>query len=259
LQACSALRLGLRKASGRRPAPDCAVSGALYLVPNLLGTVAPGAVLPARTIAVARGIAHWIVETPKAARAFLSTLEMPVPIAQLSMTALAETASDAELEALLAPARDGHAVGLLSDAGAPAVADPGARVVAVAHRMGIRVVPLVGPSSILLALMASGMNGQQFAFHGYLPQRPDARAAALGRLEAESRTHARAQAFIETPYRNIAMLESIARTLAPTTRVCVAVDLTLTSESVITLPVSVWRGRDFAGYAKRPAMFVLQA
>jgi 16S rRNA (cytidine1402-2'-O)-methyltransferase len=235
------------------------VSGALYLVPNLLGSVAPEAVLPARTIAAARAISRWIVETPKAARAFLGTLAMPLPIAQLSIVALADDATDAELDALVAPALQGHDVGLLSDAGCPAVADPGARVVAAAHRAGIRVVPLVGPSAILLALMASGMNGQQFAFNGYLPQRADAREAALVRLEAESRTHARAEAFIETPYRNVAMLDSIAKVLAPSTRVCVAADLTLPTESVITLPVSAWRRRDFAAYAKRPALFVLQA
>lgn len=236
-----------------------AVGGVLYLVPNLLGTVAPDDVLPARTIAIARSLSHWIVETPKSARAFLRTLAMPLPIAQLSIAPLADDALVADVEALLAPAREGHAIGLLSDAGCPAIADPGARVVGAAHRGGLRVVPLVGPSAILLALMASGMNGQQFAFHGYLPQRVDARAAALTRLESESRANTRAQAFIETPYRNVAMLESIAAVLAPSTRVCVAVDLTLPTESVVTLPVSSWRNRDFIVYAKRPAMFVLQA
>ena len=235
------------------------MSGVLYLVPSLLGTVAPAEVLPARTIMAARTISHWIVETPKAARAFLGTLEMPVPIAQLSIVALEGDASDAGIDALLAPARQGHPMGLLSDAGCPAVADPGARIVAAAHRARVRVVPLVGPSAILLALMASGMNGQRFAFHGYLPQRADAREAALLRVEAESRTHSRTQAFIETPYRNVAMLGSIAKVLAPATRVCVAVDLTLPQESVITLPASAWRARDHAIYAKRPALFVLQA
>jgi 16S rRNA (cytidine1402-2'-O)-methyltransferase len=235
------------------------VTGTLYLVPNLLGHVAPESVLPARTIVVARAISRWIVETPKAARAFLGTLAMPLPIAQMSIAALADDATDADIDALVSPALQGHDLGLLSDAGCPAVADPGARVVAAAHRAGVRVVPLVGPSSILLAMMASGMNGQQFAFHGYLPQRADAREIALARLETESRTLSRAQAFIETPYRNVAMLDSIARTLAPSTRLCVAVDLTLPGESVTTLPVGAWRERDFAAYAKRPAMFVLQA
>ncbi len=235
------------------------MTGTLYLVPSLLGHVAPESVLPARTIVAARAISRWIVETPKAARAFLGALAMPLPIAQLSIVALADDASHADIDALLAPALQGHDLGLLSDAGCPAVADPGARLVAAAHRAGVRVVPLVGPSSILLAMMASGMNGQQFAFHGYLPQRAEARQMALARLEGESRTLSRAQAFIETPYRNVAMLDSIATTLAPSTRLCVAVDLTLPSESVTTLPVSAWRQRDFATYAKHPAIFVLQA
>jgi 16S rRNA (cytidine1402-2'-O)-methyltransferase len=235
------------------------VSGTLYLVPNLLGTVPPETVLPLRTMTAARAISHWIVETPKAARAFLGTLAMPVPIAQLSISALADASGDAGPDALLAPARDGHDIGLLSDAGCPGIADPGAQVVAAAHRAGIRVVPLVGPSAILLALMASGMNGQQFAFHGYLPQRADAREAALMRLEADSKSHSRAQVFIETPYRNVAMLESIGKVLGAATRVCVAVDLTLPGESVIVAPATAWRNRERAIYARRPAIFVIEA
>src|SRR6185312_2910427 len=147
-----------------RAAPHAAP---LYIVPSLLGAVPPEDVLPARTLAIARELTHWIVETPKAARAFFGTLGMARPIAGLSIAPLAGHASDSEIDALLAPARDGHAMGLVSDAGAPGVADPGARVVAVAHRSGVRVVPLVGPSAVLLALMAAGLEGQRFAFHGY--------------------------------------------------------------------------------------------
>ncbi len=235
------------------------MSGTLYLVPNLLGAVPPEAVLPLRTMTAARALSHWIVETPKAARAFLGTLAMPMPIGQLSIVALADASGDAGNAALLAPARNGRDMGLLSDAGCPGVADPGAQVVAAAHRAGIRVVPLVGPSAILLALMASGMNGQQFAFHGYLPQRAQAREAALARLEADSKRHAQAQIFIETPYRNVAMLESIGKVLGAGTRVCVAVDLTLAGESVIVAPAPAWRTRDLAIYARRPAIFVIQA
>ena len=235
------------------------MSGTLYLVPNLLGSVSPSDVLPARTMLAARSIADWIVETPKPARAFLASVAMPVPIAQLSIAALPADATDAQADALLAPARAGRDVGLLSDAGCPAVADPGSRVVAAAHRCGVRVVPLVGPSAILLALMAAGMNGQQFAFHGYLPQQADARESALRALEAQSRAHSCTQLFIETPYRNVAMLQSMTKVLAPATRLCVAVDLTLPSESVRTQPVKAWRGSDFAVYAKRPSIFVLQA
>ncbi len=242
--------------AGAAPRP---ATGTLYLVPSLLGDVPPAEVLPARTLAVARSITHWIVETPKAARAFLGSLGMPLPIAALGITPLTATPGDAEIAAMLAPALAGGAVGLCSDAGCPGVADPGAAVVAAAHRAGIRVVPLVGPSSILLALMASGLDGQSFAFHGYLPQKPGERATALRALEASSRRERRTEIFIETPYRNVAMIESLGAVLAGDTRVTVAADLTLAGESVLTLPAAEWRRRDASGYAKRPALFLLLA
>ncbi len=235
------------------------MSGTLYLVPNLLGIVPPADVLPARTISIARNLLHWVVETPKPARAFIKSLDPPQPIATLDMKPLPEGAGAAELAALLAPARAGRDMGLLSDAGCPGVADPGAALVAAAHAAGIRVVPLVGPSSLLLALMASGMNGQSFAFHGYLPVPPDARAEALRRLETESRAMLCAQLFIETPYRNEAMLKSIGAMLRPDTVVCVAADLTLPTETIERRTAAQWRGQELARFAKRPALFVLQA
>lgn len=233
--------------------------GALYLVPNLLGVVPPADVLPARTIAVARGLTHWLVETPKPARAFLKSLDPPQPIAALDIKALPVAPDAAALAALLAPARSGADVGLLSDAGCPGIADPGAPLVAAAHDAGVRVVPLVGPSSIVLALMASGMNGQRFAFHGYLPADAGGRADALQRLEAESRALERAQIFIETPYRNVAMLRTIGEALRPGTHVVVAADLTLPTESIERATAAHWRRADTARYAKRPAMFILEA
>ncbi|MBS0321935.1 MAG: SAM-dependent methyltransferase [Proteobacteria bacterium] len=232
---------------------------ALYLVPNTLGASDPASVLPAATLAIARSLRHWVVETPKAARAFLGALDVGVPIASLAIAPLGEDPDAATLERLLAPLARGEAIGLVSDAGAPAVADPGARLVAAAHAAGHHVVPLVGPSSILLALMASGLDGQRFAFHGYLPQTPAARATALQRLERESRAAQSTQIFIETPYRNVAMLETLCTTLAPRTRLCVAVDLTLPTEAVVARPVARWRGTDFSSYAKRPAIFLLLA
>jgi len=235
------------------------MSGTLYLVPNLLGAVPPGNVLPARTIDVARGLAHWAVETPKAARAFIKTLDPPQPIATLLISELGTAPSAQHLAALLAPLRDGADLGLLSDAGCPGVADPGAALVAAAHDARLRVVPLVGPSAILLALMASGMNGQSFAFHGYLPVKADARADALRRMENDSRMRRQAQLFIETPYRNEAMLGAIATALQPGTLVCVAADLTLPSETIERCSVREWKKRDHARFAKRPALFVLQA
>jgi 16S rRNA (cytidine1402-2'-O)-methyltransferase len=233
--------------------------GTLYLVPNLLGIVAPSDVLPARTITVARALRHWVVESPKPARAFLKSLDLAVPIATLDVQALPPGADAAALTALLAPARAGADMGVLSDAGCPGVADPGAAIVAAAHTAGIRVVPLVGPSSLLLALMASGMNGQSFAFHGYLPVPAVERAAALRRLEDESRAQRRAQLFIETPYRNEAMLRTIGEALRPGTHVVVAADLTLPTESVERRTAAEWRKADATRYAKRPAIYILEA
>ncbi|MCC7325843.1 MAG: SAM-dependent methyltransferase [Burkholderiales bacterium] len=233
--------------------------GSVYLVPNLLGVVAPTNVLPARTIEIARSLETWVVESPKPARAFLKSLDPPRPIATLDIKPLPEAADAATLRALLAPALSGQDLGMLSDGGCPGVADPGARLVAAAHAAGLRVVPLVGPSSLLLALMASGMNGQNFAFHGYLPVPAAARASALRRLEDESRALHRAQLFIETPYRNTAMIEAIAATLRPQTQVCVAVDLTLAGETVVRRSAAQWRREDPVRFARRPAMFVLEA
>lgn len=235
------------------------MSGTLFLVPNLLGAVPPSSVLPTRTIDVARGLVYWAVETPKAARAFIKTLHPPQPIATLAIRELGATPATSYLAELLAPLRSGADVGLLSDAGCPGVADPGAALVAAAHAAGHRVVPLVGPSAVLLALMASGMNGQNFAFHGYLPAKTPERAAALQRLEGESRKRRQAQLFIETPYRNEAMLDAIATALQPATEVCIAADLTLPSETIERHGARDWKRRDHARFAKRPALFVLQA
>jgi 16S rRNA (cytidine1402-2'-O)-methyltransferase len=233
--------------------------GTLYLVPNLLGALPPADVLPARTIAIARGLRHWVVETPKPARAFLKSVGTQHAIAELDIRPLPDGASGAELSALLTPTEVGEDIGLLSDAGCPGVADPGAALVAAAHAAGVRIVPLVGPSSLLLALMASGMNGQSFAFHGYLPVAAGERAAALRRLEDESRTLQRAQLFIETPYRNEAMLKAIGETLRPETLVCIAVDLTLPGETIERRTAAAWKREDCARFAKRPALFVLDA
>lgn len=233
--------------------------GTLYLVPNLLGAVPPESVLPARTIEIARRLTHFAVETPKAARAFLKALDVAPPIARLSIVPLpsadAPDARDPSLAALLA----GRDVGLLSDAGCPGVADPGAWLVRAAHAHAVRVVPLVGPSAILLALMASGMNGQSFCFHGYLPAKPAARVAALRELEAQSRRVRRTEMFIETPYRNAALLEAMTETLDAKTRICVAADLTLATETIESRTARQWRAESAARFDKRPAMFLLTA
>jgi 16S rRNA (cytidine1402-2'-O)-methyltransferase len=235
------------------------MSGALYIVPNLLGVVAPDRVLPSHTIETARCLATWVVETPKAARAFLKSLTPVRPIAEVAMLTLPRPDEAQDFAGVLAALQRGEDVGLLSDAGCPGVADPGATLVAAAHRSGLRVVPLVGPSAILLALMASGMNGQHFCFHGYLPARPDARAQRLRAIEQQSRSQQRAELFIETPYRNVALLRTMAQSLASRTQVCVAADLTLGTEIVERRAAAEWRTADVARFDRRPAMFVLQA
>ena len=235
------------------------MSGRLFLVPNRLGDVAPETVLPARTVAIARGLAHYVVENAKPARQYLKALGPTRPLQEIAIVELPANVTAARCAELLAPARGGHDMGLLSDAGCPAVADPGARLVAAAHAEGIAVVPLVGPSSPLLALMASGMNGQGFAFHGYLPVKPEARAEALRRIEADSARTGYAQLFIETPYRTAAMLAAICATCRPATRLALAADLTLPTEQVASRAVAAWRREDAGRWADRPALFVLQA
>jgi 16S rRNA (cytidine1402-2'-O)-methyltransferase len=221
--------------------------------------VAPERVLPAHTIEIARGLTHYVVENAKPARAFLRTLAPALPIREIAIVELGPKPDRARCDKLLAPALGGIDIGLVSDAGCPGIADPGALLVEAAHAQGIKVVPLVGPSSVVLALMASGMNGQGFAFHGYLPVKAEARAKAILALEEGSHRGGQAQIFIETPYRNGAMLDAIVATCKPSTRLCVATDLTLPTESVISRSIREWRGADGASYAKRPAIFILQA
>lgn len=232
--------------------------GRLLLVPNLLGVLSPEDVLPARTIAAARNLAHFVVETAKPARQFLKSLGPVLPLQQVSIVEIGSDATAERCAELLAPARAGHDLGLLADAGCPCIADPGALVVAAAHREQITVVPLVGPSSILLALMASGMNGQGFTFHGYLPVKPEARVEAIRRLDSESQRTGHAQLFIETPYRNTVLLQSLVTTCKPATRLCVAADLTLPTEIIESHAIREWRSHDLARYARRPAIYVLQ-
>jgi 16S rRNA (cytidine1402-2'-O)-methyltransferase len=232
-------------------------AGRLYLVPNLLGAVPPQNVLPAHTIDVARNLRHYVVENAKVARAFLKSLELTAPIQSIAMRELNAHTPEAEIETMLAPALAGDDLGLLSDAGCPGVADPGATLVSLAHTAGVRVVPLVGPSSILLALMASGLNGQGFTFHGYLPAKSEQRSTVLRRLEEQARRTGTTQIFIETPYRNPALLEAIVASGAKDLMLVVATDLTLGTEEVVGLPIAKWNGRDLSRYKDRPAIFLL--
>ncbi|MFZ5484156.1 MAG: SAM-dependent methyltransferase [Pseudomonadota bacterium] len=232
------------------------MAGTLYLIPTPLGDSPLNTVLPEETRAVARRLRHFVVEQAKTARAFLKQVGTELPIQQLHLAELNEHTRAEALAALLAPLLDGHDVGLLSEAGCPAVADPGANLVRLAHRHGITVKPLVGPSSILLALMASGLVGQRFAFHGYLPAKPEARAKAIRELEARAQKEDAAQAFIETPYRNTALLDTLLSVCRPDTLLSVAVDLTTAEEFIRTQPVIDWR-KALPNLDKRPTVFLL--
>jgi 16S rRNA (cytidine1402-2'-O)-methyltransferase len=218
-------------------------AGTLYLIPVPLGPVRPDACLPPDTLAVARRLDHFIVERAKSARAHLKAMGHPQPIQALQLEELNEHTPAAAIAAMLGPLKAGHDVGLLSEAGCPAVADPGAALVMAAHRANIRVVPLVGPSAILLALMASGLGGQRFAFHGYLPAREPERGQTIRELEKRARRDDATQLFIETPYRSAILLESLATTLSPGTNISVGADLSLPGQLVLTRSAGAWRGQ----------------
>ena len=221
----------------------------LYAIPTPLGG-APQEALPAPTIEKIRSIRDFVVENAKSARAFLGALGMPVR--ELSIKVIGE-----ERDAL-APLREKRSLGLLSEAGCPAIADPGAALIEAAHREGFRVVPLVGPSSIVLALMASGLEGQRFAFCGYLPRADPQRRKRIAELEQRSRTERETEIFIETPYRNDALLAALLAFCDARARLCVAADLTLPTESINTLTIAEWR-RAKASIGRRPAVFLLLA
>lgn len=231
--------------------------GTLVLVPVSLGETLWQGFMSAETHARVASIRSFVVETEKTARHQLKLLEHPVPLRELNIKALAAKASTAELDALLAPARDGMDVGLMSDAGCPAVADPGARLVARAHVHGIRVLPLTGPSSILLALMASGLNGQSFAFCGYLPVAENDRNQRIQALDIESSKLDRTQIFIETPYRNDRMFDALLKHCRPATRLCVARDITTQGEYIRTHTIAQWRKQPVPDLARRPSIFLL--
>jgi 16S rRNA (cytidine1402-2'-O)-methyltransferase len=221
----------------------------LYAIPTPLGGT-PAAALPAPAIEKVKSLSDFVVENAKSARAFLGALGMPVR--ELNIQAVGE-----DMAALLQPLREKRPLGLLSEAGCPAIADPGAALVEAAHREGFKVVPLVGPSAIVLALMASGLEGQRFAFCGYLPREPKDREKRIRELELRSRKERETEIFIETPYRNDALFAALLATCAPATRLCVAADLMLLEESITTRRIKEWKASP--GPGKRPAVFLLQA
>ncbi len=249
--------------------------GTLYLVPAPLdfGCAAPAPiddVMPRRTLETAARLSHWVCENARSARAYLKRVDalhpLAVPLQQQQMQELprevhkkGDHAGQFDARALLAPTLAGHDLGLLSEAGMPAVADPGASVVRAAHALGVAVVPLVGPVSLLLALAASGLNGQDFAFVGYLPQDAAARERRIRELEALALKSGQTQLFIETPYRNAALLQALARTLQPATRLAVSAGLTLAGARTRSDSVERWRADalDGAPDARTPAVFAI--
>ena len=234
-------------------------TGTLYLLPVPLGATPAEAVIPAPTLDTARQLQHFVVENAKTARAMLKLMQHPIPLRELDLQELNEHTPADAVSALLAPLRAGKDLGLMSEAGCPAVADPGSLLVALAHAEGIRVAPLVGPSSLLLALMASGLNGQNFAFHGYLPAREPERSQTLRHLEATSRKSGGVQLFIETPYRNAALFDSILACGHPASRLCIAMALTTTDEWICTRSLAQWKAAARPAFDKQPTVFLLQA
>ena len=232
--------------------------GKLYLIPTPLGDNDPAEVLPGSVMEKACSLSIFVVEETRTARRFLSRYGLKGRIGELEFHELNEHSSAADIEALGALFDSGDDVGLLSEAGLPAVADPGAELVALCHRRGIEVVPLVGPSSLMLALMASGLNGQSFAFCGYVPAKTEERRSALKALEKQSAAARRSQIIIETPYRNDSLLADMLQTLAPRTRLCIAADITLPSQYIRTDSIAGWRGH-VPVIGKRPCVFIILA
>jgi 16S rRNA (cytidine1402-2'-O)-methyltransferase len=233
--------------------------GALWLLPVALGDTPWENYLPATAREAACRLTHFVAENAKTARAELKRLGHPLPLRELAIEQLPDTLTPADIERLLAPLAAGHDLGLMSEAGCPAVADPGALLVRRAHELGITVKPLIGPSSLLLALMGSGLEGQRFAFHGYLPAREPERGRCIVALEDESARNRQTQIFIETPYRNSALFKALLANCRLKTRLCLATDLSLPGERIATRRMSDWQRGAAPDLDRRPTVFLLLA
>ncbi len=231
--------------------------GNLYMIPCTLGETAPLEVLPLSVKKAIEEIDHYIVEHEKSARSFIKSMVPRKSQPDLHFSIINKFTDPSEIPEMLDPCLEGYDVGVISDAGCPGIADPGAAVVEQAHIKGIKVVPLVGPSSILMAMMASGFNGQNFAFNGYLPIDKRERRKEIKRLERLSQEQNQTQLFIETPYRNNQLLESFLNTLQPQTRLCVACDISLPTEYIKTQTAQEWKNTK-VDLNKRPALFIIQ-
>lgn len=231
--------------------------GKLYMIPQTLGDDSSLDHLSPMVKQTISRLDYFVVENEKAGRGFIKRICPEKVQSELKLSSLNKFTHTSEIEGMLAACIEGHSVGMISDAGCPGVADPGASLVAKAHEMGIKVVPLVGPSSILLALMGSGMNGQSFSFHGYLPIDKNQRKKTLRTLERESQDKQQTQLFIETPYRNNDMLDSLLQILHPSTRLCIACDLNLEKEYIVTKSVAQW-AKSKVDLHKRPCIFLFE-
>lgn len=233
------------------------MAGSIYLIPNTLGECETHNVMPDLNYDIIRSIKHFIVEDVRTARRFLKKMDKDIVIDDLTFFTLNKHTSVEELSGFLKPAKEEHDIGIISEAGCPAIADPGAEIVKLAQEKEYKVVPLVGPSSILLALMASGFNGQSFAFVGYLPIKDNERTLTLKHLEKRAQVEKQSQIFIETPYRNMKMMEEILNTCHKETKLCVACDITLETEYIKTKSVGSWKKGELPDLNKRPCIFIL--
>lgn len=232
--------------------------GTLYLIPTLLGVTKAEQVIPQGTLEIVRNIRFFVVENVRTARRMLSKMNMPCPIDELTFVELDkhDKSNNPDLMTYLGEALNGNDIGLMSEAGTPCVADPGALIVELAHQAGIKVVPLTGPNAMILALMASGFNGQSFSFHGYLPIKSQERVIAIRNLERRSAANNETQMFIETPFRNNAMIEEIIKTCHNNTMLCVACNITTAEEEIVSKPISEWK-KIKKDWNKKPAVFLI--
>jgi 16S rRNA (cytidine1402-2'-O)-methyltransferase len=233
--------------------------GTLYLIPTPLGRNADQTGLPADTLRIIKSVSHFAVENLKNAVSFLKFCEHPTPEFELFFYSLDKNTPAREVHSYLDVLKQGHDLGVLTDAGCPGIADPGAMMAGLAHQQGFRVIPLVGPSSILLALMASGLNGQQFAFNGYLPIEMKKRRSSLSELEKRSSRHRETQIFMEAPYRNLELFKDILDICTASTLLCVASNLTMPDEYIATKTVAAWKSDSLPDIDKKPAIFLIHA
>lgn len=230
---------------------------ALYLIPVTLGETSTDQVLPSYNHDIIMGIRHFIVENVRSARRFLRQTDREFPIDDSTFYEMGKHADEHQFSQYLQALRDGKPMGVISEAGCPAVADPGADIVAIAQRQNLRVIPLVGPSSMIMAVMASGLNGQSFAFNGYLPVDDTDRARKLKALESRAWNERQTQLFIETPYRNQKMFQALLQSLRPQTRMCIAAGITTADEYIHTHTIAEWKKTELPDLSKVPAIFLI--